>query len=185
MIKKRLILLSDLWGKEKSAWVEPYVELLQSEFQIQYYDCCELGGIDKSKYTQESLHQQFVSGGIERAVEELLKKEKGIIDILSFSIGGTIAWKAALRGLKIEKLYGVSATRLRYETERPDCFIKLFYGQEDRYKPGDEWFEKMTIEKNVIAKAGHQLYMEKEYSKKISFKIVEAGLDNAVYSQKK
>ena len=50
-MKPKLIILSDLWGKEKSNWVSDYVELLKNKFEIQYYDCCDLGGIDKTDYT--------------------------------------------------------------------------------------------------------------------------------------
>lgn len=94
-MKSRFIILSDLWGRDKSNWVSDYVELLRDNFEIQYYDCCELGGIDKTIFTEQSLHDQFVNGGFEIAVENLLNKEKGEIKILAFSVGGTIAWKAA------------------------------------------------------------------------------------------
>jgi hypothetical protein len=33
-MKPRLIILSDLWGKEKSDWVSNYVALLKDMFEI-------------------------------------------------------------------------------------------------------------------------------------------------------
>ena len=99
LIKERLILLSDLWGEEKCEWMTYYTSVLEQHFVLQYYDCCELGDIDKSDYSEKNLHHQFINGGMEKAVENLLQKEKESVIVLGFSIGGTIAWKAAISGL--------------------------------------------------------------------------------------
>jgi pimeloyl-ACP methyl ester carboxylesterase len=162
-MKPRLIILSDLWGKEKSDWVSAYVELLKDKFEIQYYDCCELGGIDKTNYNEENLHSQFVNGGIEKAVENLLKTEKNQIDVLAFSIGGTIAWKAALKGLNVRSFFAVSSTRLRYEDEIPNGVIKLYYGENDNNKPSENWFEKLSIDFEIIKNKEHSFYIEKDF----------------------
>lgn len=163
-MKPRLIILSDLWGKEKSAWVSGYVELLNDKFEIQYYDCCDLGGIDKKNYTEENLHSQFVNGGIEKAVANLLKAEKNQIDVLAFSIGGTIAWKSALKGLNVRRLFAVSSTRLRYENEMPNGIIKGYYGENDNNKPSKNWFEKYSINFDIIKNKEHNFYTEKEFA---------------------
>lgn len=89
--KPRLLLLSDLWGKEKSDWVCFYTDILKERFELKYYDFCELGNVDKTIYSEENLHQQFVNGGIEIAVEKLSQEETATINILGFSIGGLIA----------------------------------------------------------------------------------------------
>ncbi|MEM0575920.1 alpha/beta hydrolase [Flavobacterium polysaccharolyticum] len=151
-MKPRLIILSDLWGKEKSDWVSDYVEQLKDKFEIQFYDCCELGAIDSTNYTEESLHIQFVNGGIEKVIENLLEAEKNQIDILAFSVGGTIAWKAALKGLDIRNLFAVSSTRLRFEEDIPNGVIKLYYGENDINKPSNNWFEKHSINFEIIKK---------------------------------
>lgn len=161
-MKPRLIILSDLWGKEKSDWVLDYIELLKDKFEIQYYDCCELGEIDKTNYTEENLHSQFVNGGIENAVENLLKTEKYQIDILAFSIGGIIAWKSALKGLNVRSLFAVSSTRLRYEDKIPNGAIRLYYGENDSNKPNDNWFEKHSLDYEIIENKEHNFYTEKE-----------------------
>ncbi|MDR6846723.1 alpha/beta hydrolase [Flavobacterium granuli] len=161
-MKPRLIILSDLWGKEKSDWVSGYVELLKDKFEIKYYDCCELGEIDKTNFFEENLHNQFVNGGIEKAIENLLKTEKNQIDILAFSIGGTIAWKSALKGLHIRSLLAVSSTRLRYEDKIPNGAIKLYYGENDFNKPNDNWFERHSIDFEIIKNKEHNFYTEKE-----------------------
>ncbi|MFK7947897.1 MAG: alpha/beta hydrolase [Saprospiraceae bacterium] len=158
MTKPRLLILSDLFGQSKNNWENTYIQHFQNDFEIKYYDCCELGNVDKTIYTQENLHQQFVNFGIEKAVDNLLKLEKERVTILAFSIGGTIAWKAALQGLKVNKLIALSATRLRYETEKPNGTIQLFYGKNDRFQPNQDWFKKMKIEPKIIKNTNHEFY---------------------------
>lgn len=150
-----------------------YVELLKDKFEIQYYDCCDLGGIDKANYTEENLHSQFVNGGIEKAVENLLKTEKNKIDVLAFSIGGTIAWKATLKGLNVRKLFAVSSTRLRYENEIPNGIIKLYYGENDSNTPNDDWFEKYSIDFEIIKNKEHSFYNEKDFAASICNEILK------------
>ena len=74
--KQRLLILSDLWGKEKSDWITYYTSILVNHFELEYYDSCDLGTINKSDYSEENLHNQFINGGIEKAVVQLVKKEK-------------------------------------------------------------------------------------------------------------
>ncbi len=156
-----------MWGKEKSDWVSVYVKLLKDKFEIQFYDCCELGAVDKTDYTQENIHKQFLNGGIETAITNLLLLEKEKINILAFSIGGTIAWKAAIKGLNVGQLFAVSSTRLRYETQVPDCKIKLYFGEKDTNKPDVSWFEKHQIDFEVLENKKHQLYLEKDFMRLI------------------
>ena len=92
------------------------------------------------------------------AVQELLAQEKGLLHVLAFSIGGSIAWKASLQGLKVEQLCCVSATRLRHETQKPDCAIQLFFGKEDTYQPKKQWFESMNVAHEIFNNQGHTLY---------------------------
>jgi hypothetical protein len=172
-MKPRLIILSDVWGKEKSDWISGYLELLNDNFEIQYYDCCELGEIDKTNYIEEGLHSQFVNGGIQKAVANLLKIEKNQIDILAFSIGGTIAWKVALKGLNVRNLFAVSSTRLRYEDEIPNGAVKLYYGKNDKNKPSNDWFEKHSIDFEIIKNKEHDFYTEKEFANSICNEILK------------
>ena len=159
-MKPKLLLLSDLWGSEKADWIMHYFEQLSPYYKCHYYDCCELGGVDKSIYEQEHLHRQFVHGGIERAVENLLDLEKEEVFILAFSVGGTIAWKAALKGLRVQQLWAISATRLRYENERPDIPIHLLFGAKDGFRPPSDWLNKMNVNYEIIPEQGHNLYYD-------------------------
>jgi len=173
-MKSRLLILSDLWGIRRSDWIGFYLKLLEAEFDVCYYDCCELGDVDTSEYCESALHSQFVDGGIDAAVEKLLEKETDRVDVLAFSIGGTIAWKAALKGLKIANFYAVSATRLRYESQKPVCSIKLFYGEKDKFKPTHDWFERMEIPFEVMHGADHLIYAERSCSEIICNDILNA-----------
>ncbi len=170
---KRLIVLSDLWGKGKSNWFVEYEKILKKHFDICFYDCCELAEIDLYDLSEEKIHFQFINGGIERAVKALLDKEKGKIDLLGFSIGGLIAWKATVDGLKVGHLSAISATRLRFEEKKPKCSINLFYGENDKYKPSEEWFRKFNIEMNIYEKQKHCFYNDKKTAIDVSKKIIE------------
>jgi len=138
-------------------------------YTIIIYDSCDLAEITSNN--KEEIHQQFVAFGIEKAVEKIIKLEKNTIAILAFSIGGTIAWKVALKNTTIKDLTLVSATRLRLESKAPDCNINLFYGKLDKYKPSNNWLKNYT---NVILvdNVGHEFYSEKNKATMICSEII-------------
>ncbi len=171
--KQRIIILSDLWGEEKPDWITHYSRVLENYFEVKYYNCCDLGNIDKSDYSEEKLHAQFINGGIAKAVESILQKEKEFINVLGFSIGGYIAWKASLSGLKTQSIFALSSTRLRFETQKPSGIIELFYGENDIYKPDTNWFRKLEIKENLYKHEGHELYKKKEIAEDICRLIVK------------
>lgn len=160
-MKQQLLILSDLWGAKKAIYLPQYNTLLQAKYDIHFVDCCQIGQIDTSNYTQDKLHQQFVNGGIDLAVINLMKNYQQEVDILAFSIGGTIAWKANLSGLKVRNFYAVSATRLRYELEKPSSQIELFYGELDVYQPAKKWFNDLEIsDYHIFEDEGHDIYQK-------------------------
>ncbi|WP_196888456.1 alpha/beta hydrolase [Aureivirga sp. CE67] len=163
--KEKLIILSDLWGKKKSEWIREYFDVLNKDYSIKFYDCCELGEIDTSDYREEKLHKQFIRGGIEKAVENLLLLEKEKINILAFSIGGTIAWKFGLKGGKINNLTCLSSTRLRKEEFRPKGNIFLYYGEKDNFQPSKEWLEIMSLKYQIVQTEKHEFY--RDYARKL------------------
>lgn len=172
-MKPRLIVLSDLWGIPKSKWMKQYTEVLKATFDVVVYDSLDLGQIDRSIDKESEIHKQFVVQGIDIASNELLANEPEKVSVLAFSVGGTIAWKAALLGMKVDCLYAVSATRLRYEIVKPDAYIQLYYGEEDNYKPDHNWFATIQIEKNIFDKKGHMMYTEIDFINMLSRKITE------------
>ncbi|WP_221391702.1 hypothetical protein [Dyadobacter sp. NIV53] len=116
-----------------------------------------MANINLSAPDEEQIHEQFIKGGIDTAAELLINYEVETVDVLAFSVGGTI-WKAGLNGLKIRNLYLVSATRIRYEVEKPDCNISLYYGEFENFKPSQFWFESMNLNYISIKDGGHNIY---------------------------
>jgi hypothetical protein len=170
-MKLKLLILSDLWGFDNLPWIKNYEELLKSDFQLIFYDSCELAGIDKTDLTEKELHSQFINGGINIAVNKLLQLENEEVNVIAFSIGGTIAWKAANNGLKINKLYAVSSTRLRYETQRPDCHIQLVFGEKDQFIPEQIWFKKLNLESEIIKNEQHEIYKKEHIAQRLCDRI--------------
>jgi hypothetical protein len=166
---ERLVILSDMWGIKKGLWVTSYLGYLQQFYDIVYYDCQELANVDFKIESEEELHNEFVSGGIEVAVANLLKKESNAIPshYLAFSIGGTIAYKAGLSGLEIKSLYTVSATRLRKEIEKPSFETRFVYGSVDKFKPSDVWASNLGLELTIIDGYNHDMYSDEKITKEI------------------
>ena len=109
---------------------------------------------------EEDTHAAFIHGGIGTVVTNLLKLEPKRVDVLAISIGGSIVWEAALNGMEIGRLYAVSSTRLRLQTEKPGCWVQLFYGSDDVNQPKAAWFEKLTLEPPHMELGGHDFYMD-------------------------
>jgi len=60
-------------------------------------------------------------------------------------------------------MYAISATRLRYELNKPTSDINLIYGEEDLFKPSIEWFEEMNLSYRIIEGVGDEVYSNKCY----------------------
>ncbi len=162
-VKPRLIILSDLWGAKDNEWVSLYTDLL-NDFDIQYYDCRELGNVDTFTKNQKIIHQQFLASGIDSAVTKLQVLERGEVTVLAFSIGGIIAWKAGLKGLKMNSFYAVSSTRLRHEITKPLGRLKLYFGDGDSFQPSKEWYEKLDVDFDIVKNKGHKMYSEEDFA---------------------
>ena len=160
---EKLLVLSDMWGVKKGLWITSYFGYLQQYYDIQFYDCQQLANIDELVGSEENLHRAFVEGGIDTAVAHLLKKETEPSHVLAFSTGGTIAWKAAVKGLPLKSLTTVSATRIRLEDSKPDCGdISLIYGECDKFKPDMKWASNLGVSLNVVPSFGHGLYSDEK-----------------------
>ena len=170
MAKPKLLILSDLFGGENPKWINYYTNALESKFKIQYYDVLELANIDASNLAEVDIHKQFINGGIDKAVETLLKLETDKVTVLGF-IGGTIAWKASLQGLKTTHLFAVSSTRLRYETEVPNCESKVYFGENDPNKPLCKWFADLKIANTILQGQSHDFYIKEKNASLISKEI--------------
>ena len=163
-----LFILSDLWGSPRSEWTKEYISRLERKFQIEYLDCTELAGLNLSSYTQDALHKQFVNGGIEQGVLNLMERITTETTILAFSVGGTIAWQCALNSPYVKKLVCVSSTRLRKEEEKPASETVLIFGEQDEFAPKKAWFEKMEVTPKVIPMMPHDMYKELEVAQLVA-----------------
>lgn len=166
-MKPQLIILSDLWGTLKDEWVNHYYSILKGFYEIKCYDCRKLANINLEITSEQELHSEFVDGGIDRAVLNLIHQELKPSHILAFSIGGVIAWKAALNGLNTLQIHAISSTRLRNEKLSPNCKIKLYFGEHDLYKPDSEWFQKLKIDPTIIQCGDHLIYQEPQVIRSI------------------
>lgn len=181
--KPNLIMLSDMWGLKRSAWISNYLKQLHDSFDIMLIDCIDIAKINDNNLNEQGLHQRFVEGGVELAVQNLIDISPPDSYILGFSIGGYIAWKACLAGLKAKSLFAVSSTRLRKEESRPSMPIQLFYGQTDAYLPENLWFDQMNINPQIYVNMGHNCYMDKENATSISSLLIGSLLTSDKHSR--
>ena len=159
---EKLVVLSDMWGIKKGLWITSYFGYLQQYYNIQFYDIQQLATVDIPVQTEENVHQAFVGGGIDVAVAHLLKRETDPVHVLAFSTGGTIAFKAGLQGWPMKSLTAISATRVRLETARPECDLRLIYGECDAFKPGLHWANKVGVDIKIVPNFGHELYSDEK-----------------------
>lgn len=157
-MRPKLLILSDMFGLDRCEWIKQYVALLDPIFTIQLYDSCALGDVRVADAAEDDIHAAFIAGGVDTAADKLSKMELGKVDILAFSMGGSIAWKAGSKGMHIGHLYAISSTRLRLQTEKPDCRVQLFYGKVDPFHPKPSWFEKLKLDPPLMENGGHDFY---------------------------
>ncbi|OIQ38591.1 MAG: hypothetical protein BM563_06045 [Bacteroidetes bacterium MedPE-SWsnd-G1] len=162
-MKSRLIVISDLFGFKENNWIQNYEAILNDYFEVVFYDALVLAEIKKAGKTESELHNVFVNGGLEIAINNLLNLENELVNVLGFSIGGTIGWKAGLKGLPIKRLLTVSSTRIRKETSQPNCELNLIFGEKDSNAPSNNWFQLMELNYTRIRNAAHTFYKEKEH----------------------
>lgn len=177
---EKLVVISDMWGVKKGLWITSYFGYLQQYYNIVFYDCQQLADIDVPVSTEENIHKAFVEGGIDTAVAHLLKKETEASHYLAFSTGGTIAWKAALKGLPMKSLTAISPTRVRYEEESPNVPMNLIYGECDKFKPGLKWAKQVGVDLNVIPSFGHQLYSDEKIISEVCLDLLEKVTKKAI-----
>lgn len=169
----RLIILSDLWGFQNCQWIGLYEKALSKKFNVSLHDCRELGQVDLKSNSQQMIHSQFVGGGIDKAVENLIAQEQEEVHVLGFSVGGTIAWQAVTSGLKALSLTAVSATRLRHEKESIPCKLALYFGENDEYKPSQDWAVQLAVKLDIIDGYGHHVYSEPESIQRIVSELID------------
>jgi len=147
-----------MWGLDLDAWIMYYVELLDPDFRIRPYDCCESGKVNTVETSEEVIHSAFVPCGIDVAARKLVEMEPENAHILAFSVGGTIAWKAGMTGMQIGHFHAALSTRLRLQTEKPAFPTRLFHGSDDPFQPKASWFEQMEVGSPLLVSGAHGFY---------------------------
>ncbi len=170
---ERLVVLSDMWGSRQGLWITSYLGYLQQYFDIVYYDSQELAGLERVIKTREDLCQALVQGGYESAVAQLLSKEKTPSHYLTFCAGGTIAWKAALKGVSMKSLYAISPLWLQQEEKRPDCPVKLLFGELHQERPTEAWAQNLKVSMKVEPLFGRELYSDEKIIRKACLDLLE------------
>jgi len=171
-MKERLLLISDLWGFNNCDWIQLYIDKLVSDFDLTLFDCHIQSEIPHSLTSEKEIHQYFTTDGIKICTEKLRNCITKKTSVLAFSIGGTIAWKTALKNIQFNTLYTVSSTRLRLENKRPSGNIRLFYGTEDNYRPSDAWFKQNNISYTLFQGKKHNLYMKSDSCESICSSLI-------------
>lgn len=171
---ERLVIVSDMWGSKRGLWITSYLGYLQQYFDITYHDSQQLANLEVSVRTRENIHRAFVEGGIDTAVAHLMKKEQEPAHYLGFSTGGTIAWKAGLMGLPMKSLYTVSSTRIRAEEKRPECEIRVLFGDNDVYRPKADWYKKLNLKPELFEGFGHDMYTDEKIIGKVCLDLLKS-----------
>lgn len=173
---ERLVIISDMMGSRQGLWITTYLGYLQQYFDIVYYDSQELAGLDLVVKTRENLCEALEEGGYNTAVSHLLAKEKTPSHYLTFCAGGSMAWKAALKGLPIKSLYAISPIGLEHEEQRPDCTVKVVYGAYHQERPNQNWAEKLGVALTVEPNFGRDLYSDEKIIGKVCLDLLHAKI---------
>ncbi len=177
---EKLVVISDMWGVKKGMWITSYFGYLQQYFDIVFHDAQQLGNVDVTVSNQENIHSAFVNGGIDTAVAHLLKKETEPSHYLAFSTGGTITWKAALKGLPMKSLTTISPTRVRFEEGKPNVPLRLIFGECDEFKPGLKWANTVDAKLEIIPGFGHDLYSDEKVISDVCLGLLQKVTSSAI-----
>lgn len=170
MNKQQLIILSDIFGCSNESWMDQYLVRLSPYFHVTLFDSRKLAGIEPDQL--EAVHKAFATGGIDRAARELEKsKDEEIQIVIGFSVGGTVAWKYALNNPEVS-LHLISATRLRYETNKPSSEITLYFGRNEENGPMAEWFETMNLNPIVVENESHECYKSERVIERVCRRVL-------------
>ncbi len=173
---ERLVILSDLWGPRKGLWITSYLGYLQQYFDITYYDTSQLADLEVPHRTSQSLLAAFADGGLERAVRNLLSKEKKAAHYLAFCAGGTVVWNAVKRGLPARSVYAVSPRDLHREAQGLKCPVKTVYGEYMEDKPSKKWADLTGTAMEVIPRFGQEMYSDEKIIQMICRELLEESL---------
>lgn len=154
---EKLLILSDIHGFSHCEWIDRYCTELQSKFEITLLDSLLLADIDYLQFTPDEIHEKMIKGGIKTAVDNLTKNYDLGPNLIGFSIGGTIIWKAMLGKASTTKMICVSSTRLRFEVATPHCPVFTLFGNQDKLRPDANWYNEKNLQRKTL-QGDHDFY---------------------------
>ncbi|MDF0715738.1 hypothetical protein PY092_06225 [Muricauda sp. 334s03] len=177
---EKLVVISDKWGAKKGLWIASYFGYLQQYYDIVFHDCQQLGNVDVSIFSEENIDNAFKEGGLDSAVSNLVNKETEPAHYLAFGIGGTVAFKALLKGLPAKSVTSISAIGIENENETVPSDVELIYGECDKSKPGLKWAKTVGADLRIVPNFGHTLYSDENIISKVSLELLEKVTKKAV-----
>lgn len=153
-------MLSDIHGFSNCEWIDDYCTELSPKFEIVLLDSLVLADIDYIYLTPDEVHEKMLKGGIQTAVNKLSNIIATEQNVIGFSIGGTILWKALLGKTASTKLVCVSSNRLRFEVATPHCPVLTIFGNQDRLRPDANWYNEKNLQRKTL-QGDHDFYKTK------------------------
>jgi len=179
MEKPILNFISDLHGLQNAEWMEYYYSSLEPYFTMRMIDSLLLAGIERHVFSEKEIHRAFLSGGLDTAANRLRVDFPEKAWVLAFSIGGTIAWKAALSGWNYHRNFTISSTRIRLEEQVPQNIPILVFGNQDPNAPALSWFEEHRLQCHWIAGGDHEFYKEPVHAAYICEQLIDFSTQSA------
>jgi hypothetical protein len=178
---EKLVVISDKWGAKKGLWIASYFGYLQQYYDIVFHDCQQLGNVDVSISSEENIDKAFFEeDGVERAVSNLIRKEKEQAHYLAFGVGATVVYKASLKGLPAKSITAISAVGIEAEEQTAPTDVQLIFGECDKQKPGFKWAKNVGANLRIVPNFGHTLYSDEKIISEVSLELLENVTKKAV-----
>ncbi|WP_166418190.1 dienelactone hydrolase family protein [Cochlodiniinecator piscidefendens] len=114
----------------------------------------------RPELTGEGLHVHlFRENGMQRAVASLMERRLDGCIGMGYSAGGTVLWQAVGLGLRLDRLYCISSTRLRNEAA-VSIPNHVFFGGNDPAKPTATWLGSIPLQSTVFPGLEHDFYRD-------------------------
>ena len=177
---EKLVVISDKWGAKNGLWIASYFGYLQQYYDIVFHDCQQLGNVDVSIFSEENIDRAFKEEGVERAIENLTKKETQPAHYLAFGTGATVVYKALFKALPTKSVTAISAIGIDAENQMVPNNVQLIYGECDRAKPSLKWAKSVGADLRIVPNFGHTLYSDEKIISEISLELLEKVTKKAV-----
>ena len=62
---------------------------------------------------------------------------------------------------------------IRLKNERPNIPFQLVYGENDIFKPSNEWANKLGVDMEILPNYGHTLYTDEKIIQKVCLELLQ------------